>query len=173
MAYTNNITWTNTRVTKYQMNEQVRDNLLALKFPPSAVYTTPGGTPNYSTTSTSFVDVDATNMNLSITTTGNGAGGNSDIFIGFNGTVYSSGSIRIYFRILLDNATVLNADDGLLVSEGTGLRPVSFLFPHSVAAGLHSAKLQWKVSSGTGQLMANAGTNGRDIKAQFWIRELS
>lgn len=172
MTYTDNITWTNTRVTKNQMNEQVRDNLLALKFPPSASYIASGRLTDYSTTSTSFADVDSTNMDLNIETTGDGAGGNSDIFMGFNGTVYSSGSIRVYFRLLVDTISI-NADDGLLVSEGTGLRPVSFLFPHSVAAGLHSVKLQWKVSSGTGVLCANAGTSGRDIKAQFFIREMS
>lgn len=173
MGFTDNITWTNTRVTKNQMNEQVRDNLLALKFPPSASYIASGRLTDYSTTSTSFADVDSTNMDLSITTTGDGAGGNADVMIALTGALYSASSISIFFRILRDGVAI-NADDGLGVSLASGLRCASFMFlDRNVTPGNHEYKLQWKVSSGTGVLCANAGTSGRDIKAQFFIREIS
>ena len=167
-------TWTaNQRVTAAQLNEELRDNMLTLKNPPTEVYTTVGNASDYSTTSTSFADIDSTNMALTITTTGNGNGGASDVMIGFTGTLYSSSSIRIYIRILEDGVA-LNADDGLLVSEASGVRPVSFMFLRANASvGEHTYKLQWRVSSGTGILLANAGTSTRDCKSQFWVREIS
>ena len=47
----------------------MQDNFRALKDPPSADYVLNEGS-DYTTTSTSFVDVDATNLALSITTKG-------------------------------------------------------------------------------------------------------
>lgn len=172
MPFTNPKTWTNAAVYRDELNTYLRDNLDALKNPPTAVYESIGRSTDFSTTSTSFTDVGA-EMELTITTTGDGAGGNGDVFVWLLGALYSSTAIRIYFRVLMDGA-VQNADDGLLVSEGTGLRPISFLIPiRGIAAGSHSFKLQWKVSSGTGVLCANAGTSTRDIKAQFGVREAS
>jgi len=174
MAFTDPVTYSaNARLTGAQMNAALRDNMLALKFPPTAAYITAGRASDYSTTSTSFTAVDATNMALSITTTGNGSGGNGDVMICLCGTVYSSSSIRIYFQILEDGVA-LNADDGLLVSEGSGVRPVSFMFLRANAtAAAHTYTLNWRVSSGTGVLLANAGTSTRDCRTQFWCRETS
>lgn len=174
MAYTQVPTLVDSdRFSQSEANTYIRDNLNALKNPPTSVYIASNRSSDYSTTSTSFADVDGTNMALSITTTGDGAGGNGDVVIALTGTVYSSGSIRIYFRILEDGVA-LNADDGLLVSEGSGTRPVGFFYLRANATpGAHTYKLQWKVSSGTGQLLANAGTSGRDCRAMFMIREMS
>lgn len=174
MSFSDPITFVaNQRLTKDQLNVALRDNMDALKNPPTASYITFAHSADYSTTSTSFVDVDATNMALSITTTGNGNGGNGDVMIGFTGTLYSAGSIRIYLRILEDGVA-LNADDGLLVSEGSGTRPASFMFLRAnVTPAAHIYKLQYKASSGTGILLANAGTSTRDCRSQFWVRELT
>jgi hypothetical protein len=174
MPWTDPITYVaNERLTGAQMNEALRDNMLALKYPPTASYIAKGRTADYSTTSTSFTAVDSTNMALSITTTGNGSGGNADVMIGLCGTVYSAGSIRIYFQILEDGVA-LNADDGLLVSEGSGVRPVGFMFLRANATpATHVYTLNWKVGSGTGFLLAGAGTSTRNCVSQFWVREVS
>lgn len=162
------------RFTSAMGNTYVRDNLLALKYPPTAIYNTAGLTSDFSTSSTSFTDVDSTNLALSITTAGNGAAGASDVLIWLCGTLYSSGSIRIYFRILEDGSTLNIDGDGLLVSELSGVRPVGFTFLRvNASIGSHTYKLQWKVSSGTGVLLANVGTSTRDTKAQFGVREIS
>lgn len=172
--FTNPPTFAAGRFSKTEGNLYHRDNLLALKFPPFAHYITVGHVADYSTTSTSFVDVDATNLALSITTTGDGAGNPSDVLIGLCGTVYSSGASRIYFRILEDGATLNIDGDGLLVSEATGVRPVCFDFLRvNASIGTHIYKLQYKVSSGTGVLLSNAGTSGRDCKCLFYAREIS
>lgn len=174
MSFSDPITFvSNQRLTKAQLQTALRDNMNALKFPPTSVFTAAGMLTDWSTTSTSFTDVDATNLALSITTTGNGAAGNADIMIGFTGTLYSSTSIRIYLRLMVDGVAI-DADDGLLVSEGSGVRPVSFMRLHpNVSAASHTVKLQWKVSGGTGVILANAGTSTRDCRSQFWIREVS
>jgi hypothetical protein len=162
------------RLTLHDMNTFLHDNLEALRNPPTAVYITNGRSTNYSTSSTSFVDVDSTNMALTITTTGTPGGGVSAVFIGFCGTVY--GAAQIYFRVLEDG-NAIGEDDGIVVVDaitlGSGVRPVSFLYPINTDAGEHTYKLQWRVASGTGELMAHVGTSGRDCVAQFWVRELT
>ena len=175
MPFTNPATIVdNQRLSMHQLNVALRDNMFALKYPPFAHYNMAGHASDYSTASTSFTDVDATNLALSVTTTGDGAGNPGDVMIGLCGTAYSSGAIRIYFQLLEDGVTINIDGDGFFVSEGTGVRPVSFMFLRANASiGTHIYKLQWRVSSGTGVLLANAGTSGRDCKSQFWVREIS
>jgi hypothetical protein len=175
MAYTDVPTLVDgERFTQNEANLYIRDNLEAIRNPPTAVYITSGRSTNYSTNSTSFVDVDSTNMALTISATGNGAGGVGVVGIGFCGTVY--GSAQIYFRIL-ENGFPLNEDDGIVTSDyiaaSGGVRPVSFLHFQGASRDTYIYKLQWKVASGTGELMANVGTSGRDCKAIFWAREMS
>jgi carbon monoxide dehydrogenase subunit G len=174
MSFTDPMTFVDgERFTKAQANTYIHDNLEALKNPPTSVFVAVGRATDYSTTSTSFTDVDGTNLALSITTTGNGAGGNADVTIWICGTVYSSTSIRIYFRLLEDGVS-LNADDGWFYSEGSGTRPIGAEFLRvNVTPGAHTYKLQYKVSGGTGVLLANAGTSTRDCRFQFGVREKS
>lgn len=175
MAWTPPRTWLNEDVSRGDMNTHLRDNLLALKYPPCAVYIIQE-TLNYSTNSTSFTDINATEGKFmhTITTAGDGNGGNGDVFIGLASSVYAATSILIYFRILMDGI-VQNADDGLLVvGTSTGIGNASFLVPiRNIPPGQHAFKLQWKVSGGTAILPANAGTSGLACKGEFWVREMS
>jgi len=173
MSYTYPATiTTNQRLSRDELNVALRDNMLALKNPPTAVYITGGYSADLSTTSTSFANVDA-NFSLTIETTGDGNGGNGDVMIGLCGTLYSSSSIRIYFRILEDGVA-LNTDDGLITSEGSGVRPIGLMFLRANATpASHTYVLQWKVSGGTGVLLSSAGTSTRDCKAIFFAREMS
>jgi hypothetical protein len=173
MPFTTLPTFVAGRFSVDDANTYIRENLEALKAPPTDSYITAGRSSDYSTTSSSFTDVDDTDMALTITTTGDGAGNAADVMIGFCGTLYSSSSIRIYLR-LVEDGVALNADDGLCVSEASGVRPVAFMFLRANASiGEHTYKLQYKVSSGTGVILANAGTSTRDCRSQFWVREMS
>jgi hypothetical protein len=177
MAWTTPKTWTNTGVRRSEFNTHLRDNLLALKYPSSALYLIKETT-DYSTSSTSFADINVTEGKFlhTITTYGNGNGGNGDVFVCLNAVLYSAAGAEVNFRILMDGV-VQNADDGLLhfnVNAGA-LVPASFLIPiRDVSPGSHAFKLQWVVFvASTVVLLANAGTLTRDIKGQFWAREMS
>ena len=78
LAWTTPKTWADDElVTANVMNTHVRDNLNALKAPPTARYEL-NRTSDYTTTSTSFVDVDGTKLALTITTSG------GDVMVHFN-----------------------------------------------------------------------------------------
>jgi hypothetical protein len=151
-------------VTATNLNEQLRDNLEFLKTPPTALYNVNQGS-DYTTTSTSFVDVDATNLSLTITTAG------GDVLIAFMG--FTGGTSRAYYDVAIDGVR-LAGDDGLIANVLANFTPVSFVaLKQGLAPGSHTFKLQWKVNSGTATMYAGAGTSALDIHPQFWVREVS
>lgn len=131
---------------------------------------------DYTTSSTSFVDIDATDLNLSLTTTG------GDVLLGFYGNirVSGSGSPTVYFDVLQD-ATRIGGDDGLCLAFVTSIdsavdqyQPVSFTYLITgLSAGTYAFKLQWKVSAAAAILYAGAGTSALDIHPQFWAKEIA
>jgi hypothetical protein len=171
MAWSDPRTWVDDElITDTILNEHVRDNLNALKDPPTALYDVNEGA-DYTTTSSSFADVDATNLALTITT-----GGAHDIMIGFTGSVDHSAAGLVYFDLDLDGV-LQGGDDGIgVIQFGTSavVHLVSFVYLiQNVTAASHTIKLQWKVSTGTATLYAGAGTSTFDVHPQFWVREVS
>jgi hypothetical protein len=169
MAYTTPKTWvTGELVTATEMNTYMRDNQNALKSPPTDSYVLNEGS-DYTTTSTSFVDVDATNLALTITTTG------GDVFVHFHGSV-NSNTYRIYFELDVDGSPHAG-DDGITHSFNSGGNDrMTITFTRLItglSAGSHTIKLQWKSSSSTITLFAGAGTSNVDVHPQFWAREVS
>lgn len=170
MAWTSPKTWSVGEVlTASDMNTYVRDNLNALKAPPSDNYEANEGA-NYTTSSATFADVDGTNLSLSITTTG------GDIMIGFVGTLLHTAGNKIFFTVDIGGTDVA-ADDGIAgctpanVVSDTSL---SFVWlATSQAAGAKTIKLQWKTPAATATLYAGAGTSNGDVHPQFWCREVS
>ena len=163
-------TWaTGELVSASNLNEQVRDNLLVLKDPPSDNYEVDEGS-DYTTTSTSFVDVDATNLALTITTQG------GDVMVHFHGGMVRAAASGVYisFDVDLDGARI-GGDDGITgVTQYDDYHNVTFTrLITGLAAGEHTFKLQWKVHTSTGYLYAGAGTSNRDLHPQFWAREVS
>lgn len=158
-------------ITSADMKAYVRDNLLELKDPPSAEYTL-NETSDYTTTSTTFVDVDSTNLALTINTNG------GDVLVVFNGSFKCSQSMKISLDIEVDG-TRHAGDDGLIQhgvynSAAASQPSISFVYLiKDLEAGSHTFKLQWKVNTGTGTLYAGAGTSGEDLHPQFWVREVS
>jgi len=159
------ITWTvGQLVTATNLNEQLRDNLEFLKTPPTALYNVNQAS-DYTTTSTTFVDVDATNLLLTIATAG------GDVLIVFMG--YGGGTSRLYFDIAIDGVRMAG-DDGFLSAVNAVNTPITLVaLKQGLSAGSHTFKLQWKVNSGTGTLYAGAGTSGFDVHPQFFVREVS
>lgn len=127
---------------------------------------------NYTTTSTSFVEVDSTDFALTITTTG------GPVLIGFNGScVTSAAGQRTYFNVHLDDTTYLAANDGInamgwIATDFLTVRAISFTVRWELAAGTYKFELHWKTSAGTATLYAGAGTAGLDIHPQFWVQEI-
>lgn len=171
MAYTTPRTWVaGELVTASLLNVHLRDNLDAIKAPPTDLYNVNEGA-DYTTSSTSFGSVDATDLSLTITTTG------GDIWVWFFGNVNHSGGNLVYFDITLD-AVRQGGDDGLIgcdvATTTVPSTPIAFTFLiQSVAAGSHTIALQWKTSGATATLYAGAATGGGDLHPQFGIREMS
>jgi hypothetical protein len=152
-------------VTAALLNQHLRDNLEYLKTPPTALYVV-NQSSDYTTTSTSFVNVDNTNLALTINTSG------GDVLIGFFGYI-SNGGGTIYLDVELDGVRIAG-DDGLLRGAAAATQHYAFvLLKSGVSVGTHTFKLQWKVNSGTATLFAGAGTAANDVHPQFWVREVS
>jgi len=171
MAWTTPKTWNvDELLTAANLNTHLRDNLNALKAPPTARYECDEAS-DYTTTSTSFVDVDGTKLAVTITT------GGGDVLVHFHGCVsHSSSNYRIHFTVTVDGTPVAS-DDGIIgtaAPQAVPGNPVSFTrLITGVSAGEHLFKLQWKTQGGTAKLFAGAGTSGADLHPQFWVREVS
>lgn len=165
-AWTAPRTWaTDELVTAALMNQHLRDNLEFLKTPPTGIY---APTVEYTTNSSTFVNVDATNLVFTKTL------GGGDVLIGFHGVLYHSTNARMYFDVEIDG-TRLGLDDGLVgaVVDNTAI-PIAFsAWKTGLSAASHTFKLQWKVSSGTGTLYGANSANGWRFHPQFWVREVS
>ena len=166
MAWTdpNLVSWdVGDALTSADMKTYVRDNLLALKNPPTNVHT---GTSVYTTTSGVFVDIDATTFNTTIDTTG------GDVLIILQGVFHVNALAQYLFvNFEVDGSLVASNSAwfrmGLNASydkrAGTIIRLVEGL-----AVGSHTIKTKWLV---TGGATATLGNTGHDL--QFIVRELS
>ena len=115
---------------------------------------------DYTTTSTVFVDVDATNLTLTLET----HGGPVLVFLTGRSSMSGVGSLT-YFDVAVDGVragTPSAGDAGLtaFTSPATNAQHnVSFSFlVTGLAAGEHTFKLQWRVSSTTATLYANSNS---------------
>ncbi|MCC6612886.1 MAG: hypothetical protein IT320_05360 [Anaerolineae bacterium] len=176
MSWTTPKTWlAGSPLLAADLNTHLRDNLNALKAPPTANQQVNEAS-DYSTTSGSFVDVDTTDLALTITTTG------GDVMIGFAGALKAPSNNGANLDVLLDGVRI-GGDDGITSVtndyDGTYTERVnnaSFVYlKRSLGAGSHTFKLQWKsVSGNTVTMPAGAGSvGGNDLHPQFWVREVS
>lgn len=124
---------------------------------------------NYTTTSTSFVDVDSTNMALTITT------GARRVMVGFVG---SGGNQTVAKLIMLDVAVdgtrqggafgLVNA--GADASDTKDRQNLSFTYLTDVlSAASHTFKLQFRIyDTGTAQINGSSS----DAECRFWVQEM-
>lgn len=165
MAWTDPKTWTAAVLSSSDLNTHLRDNLNALKEPPTDDHTVNEAT-DYSTTSTSFTNVDGTDLSLTITTTG------GDVLVHFHGVMANaSGGILLDFTV---DGVRHSTDDGIL-RHGTNVACATTFtrLVTGLSAGSHTFVLQYKVTGGTGIIYAGAATGGFDVHPQFWVREVS
>lgn len=162
MAWTAPKTWTSETLTSTDLNTYVRDNQNHIKNRLDAQDSYSGNTSNYTTTSTSFVDIDATNLKLTITTNG------GTVLIGFSGD-FQQNSVDddIVLDIDIDSSS---GTSGHIITRNfdvinTRTYPMTFVFKkEGLSAGSHIFKVQWKVTGGTGTLL---GTY-----PHFWVQEI-
>ncbi|NDJ77546.1 MAG: hypothetical protein GYB65_14940 [Chloroflexi bacterium] len=154
-------------VTATLLNTHLRNNLNALKAPPSA-HVEPVKATYYTTSSTVFVDVDGGLLSLSLYTNG------GDVMVHFSGTLaHSAATGRFFLDVELDGERI-GGDDGLLVGEGIPVQPMSFThLVTGLPAGEHDFRLQWKTTAAYAGLFAADGATNANVHPQFWVREVS
>jgi hypothetical protein len=130
-------------------NAHIRDNLLTLKTPTRAETRINFGS-NYTTTSLSWVEIDPVVLSQTIVTNGGQL-----LVVVRPGLSISASPGFVYLDIAIDGTRIGNttfgmaqaslADNGVAVNGGIYWSPV-------LAAGTHTIRPQWKVSTGTGSL---------------------
>jgi hypothetical protein len=124
---------------------------------------------DYTTTSTSFVDIDGTNLSFTITTLAR------RVKMGFVGSIFTGATAnqQIFLDVTVDGTLQGGTNGGLV-----GIRSPndttqrfyngSFTYLTDVlSAGSHTFKFQWRVASGTGTI---TGTTAGS-KARWWVEE--
>ena len=163
MAWTTPKTWVSEVLTSNDMNTYLSDNTQFLYDQLTsglAEYTfTRGVSVDYSTTSTSNVDIDSTNMDRTVTTSG------GDLLVNFTGSIRRSGGVaqEVFILVVVDGQGY-----SLRQNIDSGSFNVSFtrVF-NGISAGDHTVKMQWRLNVGSG---TTAILNG--IWSHFSIREL-
>lgn len=160
-------------LTSQDLKDYVRDNLLALKDPPSAHYEV-NESSDLSLTATSWDNVDATEGKFQHTLSTNGGA----LLVGLNMVLGGGNGDRVYLDIAVDG-TRIGGNEGIHAILTTGVaNPIdgsgSFvrLIP-DLPAGTHIIKLQYKVAAGPITLFRGAGAGAADFIPQFWVREVS
>jgi hypothetical protein len=114
----------------------------------------------YSTTSTSFVDVDASDLSVAITTNGR------PVLVLVTGTAYNYNSGQeVYFDIAVDGSR-LGGSQGLVGLEDNVEHPLCMaVLVTGLSAASHTFKLQWKVDGGSGRFDSASGTTPIQLAA--------
>jgi hypothetical protein len=117
----------------------------------SAVYTR--NSTNYSTNSTSFVDVDNTNTNVTLDT------GANRVMVTLCACA-NLGAAGLVFMDLLVDATSVSGGEGIVCVEPAAGQNHNVGFTwitDALTAGSHTFELQWKVSTNTATMFAGDG----------------
>lgn len=147
------------------LNEQIRDNMIALKDPPSDSYVL-DEVAEYSGAAV-WADIDAGNLSFTLVT------GGGDVMVSFAGTFYTTaGTLAIYLDVDVDGGRIAG-DDGIIAeSVTTTARSITFTrLIEGLAADTHVFTLQWNAPANA-RLAAGSGA-AHDVHAQFWAREVS
>lgn len=162
MAYTAPRTWvTGELVTASMMNTHVRDNFDALKTPPAGVAT---WSTNFTTTSTSFVDL--TSATHTITSTGGGF-----LVILLASIANSSLGASNNIDIVVDGVSESGLTSGVQAwgqEVANAAVPICVVFKvPAKSAGSHTIKAQVRVSAGTMTVYGTAS----NVEPQFYVVE--
>lgn len=162
MAWTTPKTWTSEVLSSANLNTHLRDNLNYLFAPSTADFTT---TANYSTTSTTFVDVNSTDFSLTIAPAG------TEVWIFFRGSINSNTGTNASAMDLTKDGSSLSSETSGVVqfTSTTAIQVVSFVFR---VTGLtpttsYNFKLQWLTAANTLVLQ------GANTDNYFAVREMT
>ena len=120
---------------------------------------------NFTTTSTSFVDVDTTNARITITT------GANPCLVGYIASVTNDTTGQgIFLDLEIDGVRQSGVANGLVsleVSASNVPQLSSFVYQTTtLTAASHTFDLQWRVSGNTGTMIAGVSS------FHFWVTEL-
>ena len=165
MGWTTPVTWAaGTVVSASDMNAQLRDNMdyVHSRKPVSINLLNDGA--DYTTTSTSFVDVDATDLSKSITTT------TGRVLILVACVISSSVSAETSLDVAMDGTLIGSANTLGIVTHNTNTRSLmSFATVKTgVSNGSHTFKLQWRTSTGTATMRSTTSTNPVSFHILEW-----
>ncbi len=151
MGWTTPKTWVPGEVlSASDFNTHLRDNLNALLTRPLGAVLWSNGA-DYTTSSTSFVDIDGTNLAKTITPV------STKVLLLFSATAYIGG-LTSYFDFTVDG-TRLGGANGLQVAGSSAVNTTMPVFMAAVVTvtpgAVHTFKVQWKASGGTISLYAN------------------
>lgn len=159
MAWTTPKTWISEVLTSDDMNTYLSDNTQYLydeiTYTPGEYTYTRGSAVDYSTTSTSFVDIDNPNMVGTITTDG------GDVRVTFAGTLYGTNNAIARIAVNYDGEN-WRPVWSLINLSGSNVS-FSYVF-NGVSAGSHTFRMRWLTNTGT--------INLRGLHSHFSIREL-
>jgi hypothetical protein len=162
--------WQDGQIVDAQDMNEIGANLAALKAPPFAV-TNLDEAADYTTNSTTFVDVSAARLGHTLVTHG------GPLLITFTGAVgATSATIGVYFDLWVDGVRV-GGNDGIFAVSAAANATLNASFTYwitNLAAGTHTVRLQWRVSAAiTVTMWTGAGTANADVHPQFAVREVS
>ncbi len=126
---------------------------------------------DYSTTSTSFVEVDGTNLKGTLTIAG------SAVLLGFT-CQFKYQTPTAYLDFIVDGVRVGAAGaDGLIhsVSAAAYSKPFGCFLAlvTGLSVGAHTFKVVWKSSGGTSVIHSGNGVSGEDFIPHFWGIEVA
>ncbi len=173
MGWTTPRTWlVGELVTKTMLDTHLRDNLMALKDPPSAqVLRDNAGA--YTTNSSTLVPVDDVNLKATLTTYG------GDVLVWFVGTFNASSGTNMVLDIRVDGSDRLGAGFEGLVAQTLGTAREAIAIPPLIVTGLdpgeHTFELLWSSSGATIRLFSDttSGTAADNLPAILVAREVS
>lgn len=161
-------------LTPSGMNTNVRDNFQALKAPPTDVVNGASAF-NLDLTSTSWADVSATLFSATITAMNASLASALFVIATFSVRCSADATPRSIAFDLTLNGTSVSGGGGILIARGNvdQISPVS-LFYHipTVTGGTYTARLRYKVESGTSRIFMQSGGINNMIP-QFALREMS
>jgi len=138
-------------VTEADM-DAIRGNIEYLLTPNSEVIKR-DNSGNYTTSSTSWVDVDATNLKITLTTNG------GHVLVTFTAAVLNDTTIQdVYLDLDVDATRFSTADNGLAVAVDSVALEQTLAFAvlvEGLAAGSHDFKIVWKVQANNGSMLSN------------------
>ena len=160
MAWTTPKTWSAEPLTSNDLNTYVRDNQNNIRARQDTNDKYIGtGSGDYTTTSTSLVDVDATNLSLTITTHG------GDVLVGFVGIAVAPAANLVTFSVNVDGSNPFSSAGLSAASQHTDTASFVCLI-EGLSAGSHTFKLQWLTGGGTATLRNNVQY------PHFWVQEV-